>query len=161
MDNADRFLHIMKNRWKLNLYMLTNLPSAFFSGVRVKKLDKDHAEVTVPYFWFSKNPFRSTYFACLSMGAEMSSGILALMYVNDIRPDISMLVTDIKCQFHKKAIGTTRFTCYDGKLIQDAVQRAIKTQEPVTIQTNAKGINKEGMVVADYQITWSFRQKKK
>lgn len=161
MDNAGRFLQMMKNRWKLNLYMLSKLPSAFFSGVRVRKLERDYAEVTVPYFWFSRNPFRSTYFACLSMGAEMSSGILSLMYINGIKPEISMLVTDLKCQFHKKAIGTTLFTCYDGKLIQEAVQRAINTQEPVTVQTNAKGINKEGMVVADYQITWSFRQKKK
>ncbi|MFZ9661583.1 MAG: thioesterase, partial [Chitinophagaceae bacterium] len=122
MDNADSFLQIMKNRWKLNLYLLTNLPSAFFSGVRVRKIEKEYAEVSVPYIWFSRNPFRSTYFACLSMGAEMSTGILALMYIYGIKPEISMLVTELECQFHKKAVGTTRFTCYDGNLIRQAIQ---------------------------------------
>jgi hypothetical protein len=32
----------------------------------------------------SQNPFRSTYFACLSMAAEMSTGALALgIYIKE------------------------------------------------------------------------------
>lgn len=50
-----------------NLFLLAKLPAAYFSGVRVLSLDEEECKVKVPYKWFSQNPFKSTYFACLSM----------------------------------------------------------------------------------------------
>ena len=74
MSNSTEFLQLIKHPFKFKLYMLSKLPSAFFSGVRVVHADEYACAVKVPYKWFSQNPFRSTYFACLSMAAEMSTG---------------------------------------------------------------------------------------
>ena len=64
-----RFLELVQHPLKFRLFLLANLPSAFFSGVRVQSISDTTAVVTVPYKWFSKNPFKSTYFACLAMAA--------------------------------------------------------------------------------------------
>ena len=72
MSNATEFLKLIKHPFKFQLFMLSKLPSAFFCGVRVVDADENKCSVKVPYKWFSQNPFKSTYFACLSMAAEMS-----------------------------------------------------------------------------------------
>jgi hypothetical protein len=68
-----KFLELVMHPFKFRLYLLSKLPSAFFSGVRVCYIDEEKCVVTVPYKWFSQNPFKSTYFACLGMAAEMST----------------------------------------------------------------------------------------
>ena len=65
----NQFIQTLKNPVLFRLYLFYKLPAAFFSGVRVREIDEQHCVVTVPYKWFSQNPFRSTYFACLAMAA--------------------------------------------------------------------------------------------
>ncbi len=73
-------------------YSYYKITQRLFCWVRVKELDEQHSMVTVPYKWFTKNPFRSTYFACLSMAAEMSTGSLAMAQCFKRKPAVSMLV---------------------------------------------------------------------
>src|SRR5213596_2840542 len=107
------------------MFMFTKLPAALFSGIRVKYVDEERCEVTVPYKWFTKNPFRSTYFACLSMAAEMSTGILAMSNIYKRKPRISMLVTGIEGKFYKKATGKTEFICLEGNAIKEAINNSV------------------------------------
>ncbi len=159
-DTATGFIELMGNPLKLKYFLFSKLPSAYFSGVRVKKLDKDFAEVTVPFKWFSQNPFRSTYFACLSMAAEMSTGLLAMMHVYKRNPPVSMLVLAVNGSFHKKATGITTFRCNDGDALRRTIEESIQTGEGKTIQTTSRGVNEKGELVADFVITWSFKAKK-
>ena len=71
------FQKTIKNPFLFRLYLLTRLPSAFFAGLKISDLEADTCTVTVRYKWFTRNPFRSIYFACLAMAAEMSTGVLA------------------------------------------------------------------------------------
>ena len=82
--------------------MLTSLPAALFSGIKVQRVDEHSSEISVRYSWFSKNPFKSIYFACLAMAAEMASGVLALVHTVDKQPSVSMLVFNMQAAFHKK-----------------------------------------------------------
>jgi len=160
-DTNSGFMELMGNPMKLKYFLFTKLPSAYFSGVRVKKFDPGFSEVTVPYKWFSQNPFRSTYFACLSMAAEMSTGFLAMMHVYKRNPAVSMLVLSVNGNFHKKATGITTFRCDDGNRLREIIDEAIATGEGKIIQTTSKGTNDNGELVADFVITWSFKAKKK
>lgn len=154
------FLGLVNSPLRMSAFMLSRLPSAWFAGVRVKKVEPAFAEITVPFKWFSQNPFRSTYFACLSMAAEMSTGMLALMNIHKVNPPVSMLVLKVHGNYHKKATGITTFRCDDGEAISRAVQQAITTGEGVTIETISKGVNENGELVADFSIVWSFKAKK-
>lgn len=161
MDNrlpaGEQFNRIATNRFQFSLFLLRYLPAAFFSGVRVKALNGETCMVTIPYKWFTRNPFRSTYFACLAMAAELSTGALALLHVRGAGGKVSMLVLDMHADFRKKATGLTVFTCQAGKLLEDAVTAAIATYEPQTCTVISTGVNDTGEVVAEFRITWTFK----
>ncbi|HNF38457.1 MAG TPA: thioesterase, partial [Chitinophagaceae bacterium] len=109
--------------------------------------------------WLSQNPFRSTYFACLSMAAELSTGALAMAHLYKSNPAISMLVVKVESEYFKKAIGRTKFLCEDGQLFQKAVEEAIATGEAVTVNAKSVGKDSDGATVAVFTITWSLKAK--
>jgi hypothetical protein len=154
------FFDLIRSPIKAKLFLLTRLPSAFFSGLKIPEADEQHCVVTVPYRWFTKNPFRSTYFACLSMAAEMSTGVLAMANLYDRKPAISMLVVHTEANYFKKATGLTRFACADGAAIKAAIAQAVTTGEATTIRARSVGTNEAGDPVAEFFITWSFKVKK-
>ena len=149
----------MNNPVKFRLFLLSKLPSAYFSGLRIRSMDANQCTVTIPYKWFSQNPFRSTYFACLAMAGEMSTGSLAMAHVYKRKPSVSMLVVKLKANYYKKADGLTAFTCTDGPQFHDHIERAVATGQPVSFTAKSTGVNNKGEVVADFFITWSFKAK--
>lgn len=159
--NAPAFIKLMKHSLKFRMFLLFKLPSAFFAGVRLRDIDANYSQVTVPYKWFSQNPFKSTYFACLAMAAEMSTGVLGLMQLHNRTPAVSMLVVKLEAAYFKKATNRTNFVCEDGELIQKTVDEAIATGEAKSVRAKSVGTNKEGEVVAEFYITWSFKAKSK
>lgn len=159
MSNADKFLQTIKHPVKFRLFLLSKLPSAFFSGVRVVDADAEKCSVQVPYKWFSTNPFKSTYFACLSMAAEMSTGVLALAHIYKREPAVSMLVLKVEGNFFKKATGITVFTCDQGNAVKQTIEDAIATGEGKMITAKSYGKNETGDLVAEFAVTWSFKVK--
>jgi hypothetical protein len=159
--NIPAFIKLMKNPVKHRIFLFTKLPAAYIAGVRVRELDAKRCMVTVPYKWLSQNPFHSTYFACLSMAAEMSTGSLAMAHLYKIDPPVSMLVVKVDSEYFKKATGRTSFVCEDGDLFQKAVEETIATGEARTVKARSIGKNKEGEIVAEFYITWSFKVKRK
>ena len=155
----EKFLNIVRHPFKFRWFLLSKLPSAFFSGVRVRYVDDEKCVVTIPYKWFSTNPFRSTYFACLSMAAEMSTGVLAMAHTYGQQPPVSMLVLKVEGNFMKKADGLTTFTCEDGRLVAQMVREATASGKPTTTTMRSTGINKDGDTVAEFVVTWTFKVK--
>jgi len=122
-------------------------------------MDENSCTTTIKYSWFTRNPFRSTYFACLGMAAEMSTGALAMAYIYKREPSVSMLVTKTEAIYSKKAVGITQFTCKDGELIRNSIEKAIATGEGQTIIVKSTGTNGAGETVAEFMITWSFKMR--
>lgn len=52
--------------------MLLKLPLAFVAKLRIDQMNMHQASVSLPFNYLNKNPFRSIYFAALSMAAELS-----------------------------------------------------------------------------------------
>lgn len=142
------------------MFLFWKLPSAFFSGVRVRYIDEKKCKVTVPYKWLTQNPFRSTYFASLSMAAEMSTGVLAMTHLHGRKPAVSMLVVKVESEYFKKATGRTTFICDDGDLIRQAIEEAVRTGEPSSVRVASAGLNAKEETVALFHVTWSFKVKK-
>jgi hypothetical protein len=161
MDYSRDFIQLVKHPVKFRIYLLSRLPSAFFSGVRIREMDGGACRVSVPYKWFSKNPFHSTYFACLSMAAEMSTGALAMAHLYKHDPPVSMLVVKMEANYFKKAAEVTTFTCTDGLAIRATIEKAVTTGEAQSITAKSAGTNPEGELVASFLITWSFKVKKR
>jgi hypothetical protein len=149
------------NSFQYRIFLFLKLPAAFFAGVRVKSFTKEKCEVTVPFKWLSQNPFKSIYFACLAMAAEMSTGLPAMMAIQGYKPGISMLVVKLEADFIKKADKRTVFICEEVTAFIKAVEKAAESGEGVEYQATSIGRLPDGQEVARFTITWSFKQKRK
>lgn len=143
----------------LRAYFLAKLPLASFAGLKVKVLDGERCEATVPFGWMTQNPFGSIYFAALTMAAELSCAGLALMAARSAPEPVSVLPIGISGSFEKKATALTTFTCTDGKKLFDAVNRALETGESVTVDTPTVGTMPDGTIASRFVFTWSFKKK--
>ncbi len=155
----EKFRRDISNPLKLKLFMLRRLPMAYLAGLRVADLTPEQCAVTVPYKYLTQNPFRSIYFACLGMAAEMASGLMAMMHVQS-GPPASMLVVGLEADFTKKAVGLIRFTCPDGAAIGRALAESRATGEGRTVVCTSTGLDEAGDTVAVFRVTWSFRAKR-
>lgn len=156
-----KFIKAVTHPILYRLFLLQQLPMGFLAGLRVKSISLEKCEVTVPYKWLNKNPFRSTYFAVLAMAAEMSSGMLSMMGTYQSKPSVAVLVTGIEAEFVKKATGITTFTCEEGAKIRQTIEKAIITGEGQTCTTVSTGVSQEGVVEARFHVTWSFKARRK
>lgn len=144
---------------KLNAFLFLKLPSAFWSGVRVKSISKEQCVATVKHSWFNKNPFKSMYFAVQAMAAELTTGALVMIQIKNSKRKISMLVANNNGNFSKKATGRITFTCNDGHLIEAAIQKTIATGEGQTIWMKSIGVNEKGEQVSELNFEWSIKLK--
>ena len=145
---------------KLNAFVFFKLPSAFWSGVRVKSITEEKCEATVKHRWFNQNPFNSMYFAVQAMAAEFKTGELMMMQIKKSGKSISMLVANNKSTFTKKATGRITFTCNQGHLIKETIQKAIDTMEGQTVWLTSTGLNEEGIQVSEMQFEWTIKVRK-
>ncbi len=132
---------------------------AFLAGLKVTEIDQKKAYVSVPYKCLNKNPFRSIYFAVLSMTAELSTGIMAMTAIHDFSVPISMLVFEMKASFQKKARTKIVFKCVEGEKMNAAIARSIETGEGQTTEVTSIGYDTDGDVVAEFKFTWTFKPK--
>ena len=143
----------------LNKFLLFKLPSAYLSGVRVQSISDDEAVATVRLKWINQNPFKSLYWATQGMASELATGILVMKQIAESGKNMSMLVTNQQGSFTKKATGRINFTCKDGKLIREIIDKAIATGEGQTIIMSAEGIDEHGESVSKFEYEWSIKTK--
>jgi len=161
MANFSLFKTRLGNATAFRWFLLTKVPAAFFAGVRLQKLEIDESVISVSYKWFNKNPFRSVYFAVLLMPGEISTGILCIGHLYKRDPMVSMLLIRTEGDFLKKATGKIVFTCSDGMMINDAINKAVTTGEATTVNCHSIGRNEQNEIVADFHFTWSFKTRKR
>ena len=145
--------------FKLNAFTFFKLPSAFWSGVRVKQITPDTCKVNVKHSWFNQNPFKSMYFAVQAMAAEFTTGALVMFHIKSSGKNISMLVAQNKAVFTKKATGKITFTCNQGKEIAECIENAIRTNEGQTIWLTSIGINENSEQVSEMQFQWTIKSR--
>ncbi|MFN7013539.1 MAG: DUF4442 domain-containing protein [Bacteroidia bacterium] len=153
------FLNLINNRYKLKVFLINKLPLAFLAGVNLESANADKAIASIKFKWINQNPFRSIYFAALSMAAELSTGVLAMMHLYGRKPALSMLVVANTAEFYKKATGKINFTCNEGIKLKKAIENSIQSLEPQSITVSSIGIDEKGDEVAKFTFTWSFKAK--
>lgn len=153
------FKKFVTNPISFSFFLLQKLPAAFFVGLNMHQFDSSTCVIKVRYSWFSKNPFKSMYFAAQAMAAEMSTGLLAFGQLYKRNPKVSMLVVRMEVNYIKKGTGMLYFTCNDGEAIKNCIEKAIETKESQTGIFKSTGKNEAGELVAEFLFTWSFKAK--
>lgn len=135
------------------------IPIAKIAGIKLKNYDGNQAQILVKYGWLNQNPFRSMFWAVQGMAAEFSTGIMCIDKIQKSGQKISMLVVGLEANFTKKAVGKIVFTCDQGKLLDEILQKAIETKEGQTLKMRSVGIDEKGDQVSEFLFTWSFKVK--
>ena len=146
------------NYFQQKLFFLIKLPMAFLAGLRINKLYKEECVVTVKYNYLTKNPFRSMYFACQAMAAELSTGMLCFEAVKG--HNMALLVVGMEVSYTKKAIGKISFKCLEGDQIQATVQKALESGKGEAIKVKSVGKDEAGDIVSEFYFTWSFKKRR-
>lgn len=139
--------------------MLFKLPLAYFGGVRVVSINEKTVIVRIKYRWINQNPFKSMFWAAQGMAAEMTTGVSVMKGIQNSGKKVSMLVTNQKGNFTKKAIGRIRFECHDGDLVVNAIKESSETGEGRTIIMKSEGFNEDGISVSNFEFEWSLKVK--
>ena len=90
------------NKIIYKLISVMKLPMVLISGIKIDSITEEICSTSVRYRYINKNPFNSTYFAVLSMAAELSTGALALLSAGGVNSDISFIITGMEAKFVKK-----------------------------------------------------------
>ena len=130
------------------------------SGIKLIHLDESKAITEVPFRWCNKNPFRSMYFAVLSMAAELSTAVPVMMVLKGDDADIALIIVDIKAEFVKKAQSTITFECVDYPGIVDAVSQLKHPGDISTVTMKTIGRDVDYNEVAIFYFTWSFKRRR-
>lgn len=157
-SQAKKQMSDLQNRLKFSLYLLGNLPGAWFFGCRVNHIDEEQCIVKLPYSWFSKNPFKSIYFAAQCAAAELSTGLPTAVAITG-KASTSMLLVKIETTFHKKANQTAFFTCAENQKAQEMVNKAIESNEPQTFTLKSIGKDAQGNLLSETLVTWSVKKR--
>ena len=153
------YLKKVNNSFFYRFFLIAKLPIAWISGLKVYKVTPEKSQIYIRYNYFNQNPFKSMYFACQAMAAEMSTGLLAMGYIEIHSQKISMLVLDVNCKFTKKAVGEIQFVCEDGILVKEAIHKAVNSNEGELCEMISNGYDQKGDIVSSFKIIWSFKLK--
>lgn len=147
------------SKLKFRAMLFAVLPMGFKSRMWIKKFTRETCEVVVPYNRRNKNPFNSTFWAVLGMGAEMASGSFITMFSRNQKPSVATIVVESNATYSKKAVGNTTFVCNAGPEIEAAFKETIATGEPVTVAAPTTGYNDAGEVVCEWVFVWSLKRR--
>ena len=157
-QEAVKFRKKILNTFNFFVFSLSKLPSLAWWGVRLKSLDDQECKVTIPFSWRTQNPFKSIYFAAQAGAAELSTGLLCMQALSG-RGKWSMYVIGFEAEYGVTAKTKVTFTCKDGKLLNEILDKIEASNEPDTIVMVSTGENTDGKMVSRFKITWSFKKK--
>lgn len=146
----------------LRYFGLRKIPLLFFVRPTVIVLELERAVFKIPLQRRTKNHLGSMYFAVLAAGADLACGFLAMAAIRAAKEPVSLIFKSVQAEFLKRAEGDVYFSCEEGILIRDLVQKAIETGERVelavpVIATVPKKFGDEP--VARFVLTLSLKKK--
>ncbi len=141
---------------RLNLFTFFRLPSVWWCGIRVKKIEEAYCEARVVHRWINQNPFQSMFWAVQGMAAELTTGVLIMQAIHESNRKISMLVLNNRANFTKKARGMISFSCDSEQKIAVAMKELTSSQKPQTLWLTSKGIDSNGDVVSTFEFEWTL-----
>ena len=141
--------------FRLNTFTFFNLPSVWWCGVRITKIEECFCEAKVKHRWINQNPFKSMFWAVQGMAAELTTGVLIMRAIKQHGLKVSMLVLNNRANFSKKARGKIIFSCNAEQKIETAFKQLISGKKTQTFWLTSKGLDQQGNVVSTFEFEWT------
>ena len=142
--------------WKFRLWMLRKLTMGLLTGMIIVELNEEGCRVMLKDRWWIRNPFRSVYWAVMSMAGEMSTGALLYAYASDTK--VQFILVEMRAKFLKKLRGKSFYFCPAGKVIQEQLTDLLNTSEARMVILPAIALDRSGTTVAEFEFYWQLRK---
>ena len=143
------------------MWALFRVPMIFWVRPWVQHLDEQKVVIKVPLRRRTRNHFHSLYLGTLVTGADLASGLLAQHLVRlEGKGKVSLIFKDLRANFFRRCMSDTYFTCEDGQLMSELVQKTISTQSRCheTVRIVARCPDTDGdKVLAEFFLTLSLK----
>ena len=155
---------MLKATWSLRAFAWSKIPLIAILRPTLVAADAEQCVIRIPLTWLAKNHLRSMYFGALCIGADLAGGLIAMNLIRARRSGVAFLFKDFQAEFLKRAEGTTVFTCADGRMMSELLDRAEKSgeREEDTVKVIATVPDKLGEEpVAVFRLTISMKQQRR
>ncbi|MBU2502943.1 DUF4442 domain-containing protein [bacterium] len=155
-------LQVLKTTWAIRLFALTRIPLIALIRPTILRADDQTCIVRVPLSWVVKNHLRSMYFGALCIGADLAGGLMIMNLIRERKSRVAFLFKDFQADFLKRAEGATVFTCNDGPLLLELLEKAESSgeREEGTVTVTATCPDKLGSEpVAAFRLTISMKKR--
>jgi acyl-coenzyme A thioesterase PaaI-like protein len=151
-----------KATWSLRLFAWTRIPLIAVLRPTLLAADAESCVVRLPLSWLARNHLGSLYFGALCIGADLAGGLIVMNLIRARKSPVAFLFKDFHADFHKRAEGPTVFSCHDGALLRDLLDRAEASgeREEGTVKVIATVPDKLGdEPVATFRLTISMKKR--
>ena len=153
---------MLKATWSLRLFAFWKIPLIALVRPRLLVANADQCVVRLPLTWLTRNHLRSMYFGALSIGADVSGGLIVMNLIRSRRSRVAFLFKDFQADFLKRAEGAVVFTCNDGQKLAALLDKAEASgeREEDTVLVTATVPEKLGAEpVAEFRLTISTKKR--
>jgi len=150
---------LKKYAMMLRLMGIFRIPMIGYVSPRLVQIDDEHVIVRIRLRRRTKNHLKSMYFGALAVGADVTAGLHAFYFCDELNVRPSFAFKGMKAEFLKRAETDVEFSCDEGAIIREQVLKAIQTNERQNhwVKVTAKDLN--GEVVALFEMEISVKIK--
>jgi len=155
--NTNKKLLLRKIKWQLFLLGKFKIPMLGFTGVKLIDINETTVKVSVKLKRRTKNHLNSMYFGALAVGADVAGGVHAFYFANVHQKEVKFAFKGMNCEFIKRAESDCIFISEDGKKVEDAILKSIRTGDRVNETTHVNVYDTENELVATFEMIVSVK----
>lgn len=143
----------------LRLMGIFKIPMIGYVKPRLIQMTDHDVVVRIKLRRRTKNHLKSMYFGALAVGADVTAGLHAFYFCDELNVRPSFAFKGMKAEFIKRAETDVEFSCTEGQIIREQVLKAIQTNERQNhwVKVTAKNLN--GDIVALFEMEISVKIK--
>lgn len=151
--------NLKKYGMMLRLMGIFKIPMIGYVRPRLVEINDTEVVVRIRLRRRTKNHLKSMYFGVLAVGADVTAGLHAFYFCDELNVRPSFAFKAMKSEFIKRAETDVIFTCNEGAAVREQVLKAIQTNERQNhwVKVIAKDLN--GDVVALFEMEISVKIK--
>ena len=159
-------MRFLSQKFKTNLFIryfgFFKVPLIFYCRPKIVNISEESVTLKIPLLRRNKNHVGSMYIGALSVGADLSSAILALNLVNKSKVKIIPIFKDLSAKFLKRAEGDVHFVCNEGKKIQSMIEEVVDKKIRINQLINVTAYVPDKLgdePIAEFSLTLSIKAK--
>ncbi|WP_222101996.1 DUF4442 domain-containing protein [Fluviicola chungangensis] len=151
--------NLKKYGMMLRLMGIFKIPMIGYVRPRLVEINDNDVIVRIKLRRRTKNHLKSMYFGVLAVGADVTAGLHAFYFCDELNVRPSFAFKAMKSEFVKRAETDVIFSCNEGAVIREQVLRAIQTNERQNhwVKVTAKDLS--GEIVALFEMEISVKIK--